>query len=98
MAAKLIRPTEPIEVQQICALIYGQPGSRKSSLAQTTENPVTFAFDPGIYRAFGRRDAVVFDSWADAVSFDVSPYSTVVIDTVGMALEKLIASIVKGSP
>lgn len=94
MAAKLIKPNEAIEVTNICALLYGQPGSRKSSTAQTAENPVTFAFDPGIYRAYGRKDAVLFETWADVVAFDVGAYSTIVVDTAGMALDKLAVAII----
>lgn len=98
MAAKLIEPTETIQVNQICALIYGQPGSRKSSLAQTTEEPITLAFDPGIYRAFGRKKAVLFDTWGDVLQFDLRPYQTIVVDTVGMCLDKLTAAIIQDNP
>ena len=95
MAAKLIQPTDTIEVSQVAALLYGQPGSRKSSLAQTAEAPITFAFDPGIYRAFGRKAAVLFDSWSDVLSFDASPYRTIVVDTIGMCLDKLSLAIIE---
>src|SRR4051812_16742096 len=61
---KLIRATDPIAVKSICVLVYGQPGSRKTSLAQTADLPFTMAFDPGIYRAFGRRDCSQFDQYS----------------------------------
>ncbi len=67
MAATLIEPTDAIEVKQVCCLIYGQPGARKSSLAQTADMPFTLAFDPGIYRAFGRRACALFETWGDVV-------------------------------
>lgn len=98
MAAKLIQPTDTIEVKQICCLIYGQPGSRKSSLAQTAEEPVTLAFDPGIYRAYGRKAAVLFDTWADVLEFDTRPYKTINVDTIGMCLDKLSAAIIQDNP
>jgi len=98
MAATVIQPHEGIEVKHICALIYGQPGARKSSLCQTADNPITLAFDQGIYRAFSRKTAVLFDSWADVISFDLRPYRTIVVDTIGMALEKLMATIIAASP
>lgn len=98
MAARLIEPTDSIDVTQICVLLYGQPGSRKSSMIQTAKNPITLAFDPGIYRAFGRKRAAVFESWADVVTFDTSSASTVCVDTAGMALEKLGQAIVAESP
>jgi len=95
---RLIQPTEAIEVKQICCLTYGQPGSRKTSLAQTAANPITLAFDPGVYRAFGRKTAALFDSWQEVVSFDTKDYSTVVVDTVGMCLEKLSMAIINDNP
>ena len=94
MAAKLIQPTDAIEVANLCVLLYGQPGARKSSLAQTADEPITFAFDPGIYRAYGRKAAVLFDTWADVINFDARAYKTIVVDTVGMCLDKLGASVI----
>jgi hypothetical protein len=98
MAAKLISPTDPIEVKQICCLVYGQPGSRKTSLAQTALEPVTLAFDPGLYRAYGRKWGAVFDSWADVLGFDLAGYKTVVVDTIGMCLEKLAVQVAGQDP
>lgn len=98
MAARLIAPNEPIEVKQICALCYGQPGSKKTSMAQTAENPITLAFDPGIYRAFGRKGAAVFDTWGDVLGFDLKPYSTIVVDTIGMCLDRLALAVIAESP
>lgn len=98
MAAKLIQPSDTIEVQQLCCLLFGQPGSRKTSLAQTADEPITLAFDPGIYRAYGRKAAVQFDSWDDVRSFDLSPYKTIVVDTVGMCLDKMSEAIIRDNP
>lgn len=100
MAAKLISPTDPIEVQQVCCLIFGQPGSRKTSLAQTAAEPVTLAFDPGISRALGRKHALpAYEMpWREVVEFDPTGFGTVVVDTVGMCLDKLAAAVVQDSP
>lgn len=98
MAAKIIQSTDPINVKVISALVYGQPGSRKTSLAQTTEEPVSLCFDEGIYRAYGRKTAVLFDEWGDVVNFDVKPYRTVVIDTISKCLEKLGVAIINDNP
>jgi hypothetical protein len=126
MPARLIQSTEAIEVKQLCCLIYGQPGARKSSLAQTADRPFTFAFDPGIYRAYGRKACAMFDCWADVLDLtedadrlrsgqqikanglsgeDADRYGqcvrelvdarTVVIDTLGMCLEKLAEAIIR---
>jgi len=98
MTAKLIQPTDPIEVSQICALCYGQPGSRKSSLCQTADEPITLAMDPGIYRAYGRKTAALFDTWRDVLDFNLDGYKTVVVDTIGMCLDKLGQAVIADSP
>ena len=102
MAVKILHPTDPIEVKQLCCLIYGQPGSRKSSLAQTAHNPITLATDPGIYRAYGRKLAVDVDAWADVLEAcnlpEVAAASTVNVDTLGMALDKLGTAIIQDNP
>ncbi len=96
---KLLQPTEPIQVKQLCCLIYGQPGSRKSSAAQTANNPITIATDPGIYRAYGRKLAVDVETWADVLEACKLPEfesaQTIVVDTLGMALEKLGMAIIQ---
>src|ERR1700682_4168205 len=98
MSVKVIESTDPIEVTQLCVLVYGQPGSRKSSLAQTADEPMTLAFDPGIYRAFGRTRAALFETWSDVSAFDPGPSKTLVADTVGMLLDKLSAAIIADNP
>ncbi len=98
MAATLIQPNEVMEIKHLCCLLFGQPGARKSSMAQTANTPITLAFDPGIYRAYGRKQAVLFDGWTDVMNFDLSPYGTIVVDTVGMALEKLSQAIIADNP
>lgn len=70
MPARFYDSTDPINVENLGILIYGQPGSRKSSLCQTAEKPFTLAFDPGIYRSHGRKGAMMFDSWLDVVQLD----------------------------
>lgn len=97
MTVRIIEATEEIPVTQLCCLIYGQPGSRKTSLAQTAEDPFTFAFDPGIYRAFGRKQCGAFSTWSDVVAFS-PPGKTVVVDTVGMCLEKLSSALIHENP
>ena len=89
MVARLIRPDQPIEVKNLCVIEYGQPGSKKTSLLQTAKNPITFASDKGIYRAFRRKDCVMFDTWEDIVGFDCSGYDTIGIDTGAKAMEYL---------
>jgi hypothetical protein len=68
MPAKLIEPTEVIPVNQLVALVYGQPGSRKSSLAQDGRQPVHAGVRPGHLPGLRpARACAMFDTWGDVV-------------------------------
>lgn len=102
MSVKIVGPTESIDVKQLCIVEYGQPGSRKTSLAQTAEEPFTVATDPGIYRCFGRKGCGLVDTWADilevAKTDEFEKAKTIIYDTLGMTLDKLGATIISDSP
>lgn len=109
MAARLIRATDAMEVKQLGVLVYGQPGSRKTSTAQTADKPFTFAFDPGIYRAYGRKDCALFEDWNDVIELTngkgdpelvaaVKDAKTIVLDTVGAGMKKMADAIMAESP
>jgi hypothetical protein len=101
MPAKLIKSTDPITVNAITVLLYGQPGSRKSSTAQTANAPLTLDFDGGIHRAFGRKDTVQFESWNDVLTFfaegGANAYQTIVVDTLGRLLDMLSVAVINES-
>lgn len=98
MSVRNIAPTDTIEVKHLCALVYGQPGSRKTSLVQTADEPVTLAFDEGIYRCHGRRQSAIFETWTDVVGYDTGPYRTVNVDTVGRCLSLLGQALIADNP
>lgn len=123
MAVQLFEPTDPIEVKQICCLAYGQPGCRKTSMSQTAEKPFTFAFDQGVYRAFGRKTCGMFDTWNDVLAVCRDVYAiraghqvqnndqrymalvnyildakTIVLDTLGMCMDKMSEHIMRDNP
>lgn len=103
MAATVIAETDAMEVSSLCVLIFGPPGSFKTSLAQTAEAPVTFDFDKGIHRAWNRKTAVRFESWADVAAVSegsavMQGRRTIVIDTVGRMLDLMTAEIIRTNP
>lgn len=101
MALKIHRATDPIEVTQLRMMIYGQPGAWKSSVAFTAERPLMLDFDKGAHRSAYRQDIVPIESWEDVNSItaeDLGPYKTVVLDTVGRALDFLSASLIADNP
>lgn len=101
MALRITKAAEPIIVERLKVVIYGQPGAAKSSIAFTAEAPLLLDFDGGSYRAANRGDVVQITQWSDAASIaaeDLAPYKTVIIDTAGRALDMLTADIIRADP
>jgi len=101
MALKIIKKSEPIKVNNLITVIYGQPGIGKTTLAFSSKNPLTLDFDLGIQRAKNRKDAITLNSWVDVMNItqeDAADYDTIVIDTVGRMLEVLAQYIMKTQP
>lgn len=89
---------EIIKVDTICTTIYSQPGLGKTSLAFTSSRPLLLDFDKGAHRAHDRKDVVQVSQWSDVAGIkadDLKGYDTIVLDTVGKALDCLAADIVK---
>lgn len=98
---KIVRSHEQIEVKNIIATFYANPGVGKTSLAYTAESPLLLDFDRGAYRAKNRKDTVVIESWQDVASMsreDIAGFKTVIIDTAGRALDCLAADIIRRQP
>lgn len=111
MAASLIEPTDVIDVQFVPVLIFGPPGSRKTSLAQTADAPFTLDLDEGIHRSPNRKAAARFDTWEDVSALirdarggknpttdprvleKFTAARTVVVDTLGRMLDKMIPGV-----
>lgn len=100
MTLKITKSDEPIEVKNICFTIYSQPGLGKTSLAFTANKPLMLDFDKGSYRAVDRKDVVQVEDWRDVAGIaaaDIADYDTIIIDTVGKALDCLAADIVRSN-
>lgn len=98
---KITRSDEAITVETLCFTIYSQPGLGKTSLAFTASNPLLLDFDKGAHRAVDRKDVVQVSDWRDVAGIsaaDVAQYDTIIIDTVGKALDTLAAEIIRTSP
>jgi len=101
MALKIVKSSEPIKVNSICVMVYGQPGAGKTSLSFTAESPLLLDFDRGAYRSQFRKDSVQIDTWKDVSDIsasDLDGYKTVVVDTVGRLLDVLAVHIVSDNP
>lgn len=102
MPLELIAPTDVIPIQFVPILIFGPPGSGKTSIAQTAYKPVTLDFDKGIHRCENRRECARFDTWAKYIQAGneglYEPFKTLVIDTGGRALDLMIPDVIKENP
>lgn len=94
MPLKITPASEPIKVERLTCVIYAQPGIGKTSLAFSSDTPLLLDFDQGAHRAVNRGDSVQIEKWSDVAAMtaqDLAPYSTVVMDTAGRALDVLTA-------
>jgi hypothetical protein len=100
MAIRVTRSDEAIKVETVCFTIYSQPGLGKTSLAFTASKPLLLDFDKGAHRAVDRKDTVQVSDWRDVAGItaaDVAAYDTIIIDTVGKALDVLAQDIIRGN-
>lgn len=101
MALRITKASEPIATENLIITIFGQPGIGKTSIAFSASRPLLLDFDGGSQRAVNRKDTVRIRSWDDVASIepaDVEGFDTIIIDTVGRALEYLAAKVIAGDP
>lgn len=86
------KPNELVVKTNLSALIYGQPGMGKTTLALSASHPLLLDFDGGIHRvnAAHRVDTVQISKWEEVdevmQSPEIADYATFVIDTAGKML------------
>lgn len=86
-----VRPERPVIL-----VLYGQPGSGKTSIATTANNPVIIDCDRGSDRAVQIIDTLVANKWTEIMESvaDLPPYKTVVVDTAKAALDDFLSQYV----
>jgi hypothetical protein len=100
----LIRKPYELSVQtRIKALIYGQAGMGKTTLALSAPKPLLLDFDGGVHRVnYGHQQPTVqITSWKDCEAVlkeDLSEYETLIIDTAGKMLDFMAEDIIARNP
>jgi hypothetical protein len=94
----LLKASDPLPERPVVITLYGEPGSCKTTLGNTSENVVVLDFDRGVSRSALRQDTVVINSWNDVIEEEKAGtfknYKTVVIDTAKAALDDFLMSYV----
>lgn len=101
----LIKKRNELQVKStLSALIYGQPGMGKTTLALSAPHPLLLDFDGGVHRvnAAHRVDTVQITKWEEVDEVmhdpDIAGYQTIVIDTAGKMLSFMDKYIMQNNP
>lgn len=98
------KPHELKQKATLRAMIYGQPGLGKTTLAVSTPNPLLIDCDNGVHRIDARfvPDTVQVENYQQIVDLlaneDLSAYKTIVIDTAGKLLDFMSSYLIERDP
>lgn len=100
MSNLIKKPSELVVKSTVKMLIYGQPGSGKSTVALSAPNPLLLDFDGGVQRvnAAFQCPTLQVNNWEEVqqvLSEDLSEYRTLVIDTAGKMLDYMTEYIIR---
>jgi phage nucleotide-binding protein len=92
------KPNELIIQSKIKALIYGQAGMGKTTLALSAPRPLLLDFDGGVNRVnyAHQKDTVqvgTFQEALDVLKEDLSDYDTIIVDTIGKMMDFIITKV-----
>lgn len=98
MTLDIRRASDEAQPESIIVMIYGDPGVGKTSLGFSAKDPLVLDFDQAAHRSINRGDSVFITSWEDVrgmTAFDLEPYSTIIVDTVGRALDAMLQDLIQ---
>ena len=100
----LTQPSELTHNQPISCMIYGQPGTGKTTLALSADKPVLIDLDRGLYRVEKRFQCPSlqvenYQQILDLINSDeLRPFNTIVIDTLGKLIDRMGDYVAKQNP
>lgn len=85
----IIKKTDVFPKRPVIIVIYGTPGVGKTSLFNTSKNPILLDCDRGADRSINRQDTIVANSWKEVLQDEgeIKNYSTLGIDTAKATLD-----------
>lgn len=85
----IIRKNESFPERPVIIVLYGTPGSGKTSLFNTCDQPILIDCDRGADRAINRQDTIIAQNWQDVLKdeSEIKNYKTVGIDTAKAVLD-----------
>ncbi|OAV76050.1 phage nucleotide-binding protein [Bacteroidales bacterium Barb7] len=95
------KPNELSTPSTVKVMVYGSAGAGKTTLALSAPKPILFDFDGGVHRVnYAHQTDIIqpsnFAEALQAVSNDIVPYETIVIDTVGKMMDMVILHVYGG--
>lgn len=85
----IIKKSDSFPKRPVIILLYGQPGVGKTSLFNTSANPILLDCDRGADRSINRQDTIMASSWKEVLKdeSEINNYSTLGIDTAKAVLD-----------
>ncbi len=92
----IIKANDVTPERPVVIVLYGVPGSGKTSIATTAEKPIVIDTDRGYDRAVQRVDTLTAQKWQDIDNEreTIKQYKTVVVDTAKAMLDDYLAAYV----
>lgn len=104
MASLLTSPSELEAPNTILGMLYGQPGSGKTTCALSAPNPVLIDLDRGMHRVrpAHRVPSLQVESYEQILALldgdELKPFDTIVFDTAGKLIDRMAEFIIKNNP